>query len=552
MADDIESAKVICSGGLNSNENQLALSDSQPGGASRLINYEPSMFGGYRRLEGFRELDGTLGEIGAGTAEGKVLGVFIYRNEHIGEPYFIAARKDIGANLYSFYKYVFLSGWQVMATGLPLGSTSFTSGGRTVHKIRSAQWDFGTGSHIAFVDGVNNAIVFNGANWYKIDPTAAGTLAAPGSTQALAAPSVVEVFENTLFLSGDSAFGPIVSYSAANDWFDFTAANGGQIVSGFNIINIKPFRDNLFVFGNNDIKKIKPDSTFAFTIENVTNNVGCIAKDSVVEIGGDLMFLSPDGLRPVAGTAKIGDVELETLSKAIQAKLVDIIQNYDMDTINSVVIRSKSQIRMFYGNDVDAGVQQSRGIIGALSASGGGIGWEFGEIEGIRVSCTTSGYIGTTEYIIHGDYDGKVYQQEYGTSFNGNDIVSIYSTPYLDFGDTEERKVMRKVNTFVRAEGPFELLLSMQFDWGDISVARPSTYSQKSDGQPVIYNGRDITYVVGDGTSNIIFGGASKPIMTTDIQGSGFSARASYVSIGQDKPHTIQGLVFEYSVAGRR
>lgn len=552
MADDIESAKVICSGGLNSNENQLALSDTQPGGASRLINYEPSMFGGYRRLEGFRELDDTLGEVGTGTAEGKVLGIFIYRNEHIGIPYFIAARKDAGANSYSFYKYVNFSGWQVMATGLPAGSTSITTGGRTVHKLRAAQWDFGTGSHIAFVDGVNNAIVFNGANWYKIDPTAAGTSAAPGSTQALAAPSVVEVFENTLFLSGDSAFGPIVSYSAANDWFDFTAANGGQIVSGFNIINIKPFRDNLFVFGNNDIKKIKPDSTFAFTIENVTNNVGCIAKDSVVEIGGDLMFLSPDGLRPVAGTSKIGDVELETLSKAIQAKLVDIIQNYDMDTINSVVIRSKSQIRMFYGDDVDAGTQQSRGIIGALSASSGGIGWEFGEIEGIRASVCTSGYIGTTEYILHGDYDGKVYQQEYGTSFNGNDIVSIYSTPYLDFGDTEERKVMRKVNTFVRAEGPFELLLSIQFDWGDISVARPSTYSQQSDGQPVIYNGRDITYVVGDGTSNIVFGGASKPIMTTDIQGSGFSARASYVSIGQDKPHTIQGLVFEYSVAGRR
>ena len=553
MADDIKSAQIICSGGLNSNENNLALSESSPGGASRLINYEPSMFGGYRRVEGYRELDNNLGEVGQTgvTAEGKVLGVFIYRNEHIGNPYFIAARKDHASNTYSFYKYVFFAGWQVMATGLPATALEVTKSGRTVEKIRAAQWNFGDGSHIAFVDGVNNCTVFDGVNWKQINPTGAGTAADPGGPQALAAPSVVEVFEKSIFLSGDSAFGPIVAYSAAADWYDFTAANAGQLVAGFSIVNIKPFRNNLFLFGNNDIKKVVPDSTFAFLVENVTNNVGCIAKDSVVEIGGDLMFLSPDGLRPVAGTSKIGDVELQTLSKPIQGKLVDIIKNYDMDTVNSVVIRSKSQVRLFYGDDDDE-PSESMGIIGALSANNAQIGWEFGELQGIRCSCCTSGYVGRIEYILHGDYDGKVYQQEYGTSFNGSDIISIYSTPYIDFGDTEERKVMRKINTFVRAEGPFELLLSVQFDWGDVNVARPSTYTQESEGQPVIYNGRNINYVVGNGTSNIIFGGASKPIMTTDVQGSGFSARASYVSIGQTQPHSIQGLVFEYSVAGRR
>ena len=30
------------------------------------------------------------------------------------------------------------------------------------------------------------------------------------------------------------------------------------------------------------------------------------------------MFLAPDGFRPVAGTSRIGDVELETISKPIQ------------------------------------------------------------------------------------------------------------------------------------------------------------------------------------------------------------------------------------------
>ena len=57
MPDQISSFKVICSGGLNSNENHLDLSDNYPGAASRMLNYEPSLFGGYRRIEGYSEFD---------------------------------------------------------------------------------------------------------------------------------------------------------------------------------------------------------------------------------------------------------------------------------------------------------------------------------------------------------------------------------------------------------------------------------------------------------------------------------------------------------------
>ena len=36
--------------GLNSNENHLELSDKLSGVATRLVNYEPSLYGGYRRI----------------------------------------------------------------------------------------------------------------------------------------------------------------------------------------------------------------------------------------------------------------------------------------------------------------------------------------------------------------------------------------------------------------------------------------------------------------------------------------------------------------------
>ena len=554
MPDRIQSFKLVCSGGLNSNENHSDLSDNSPGSATRLVNYEPGLFGGYRRIEGFDEFDTDYGEVtvaGSSTGQGKVLGVAIFKDDVTNTTKIIAARQDAGSSNYSFYYHTASIGWRKFTLDHSV-TRPMTLNGLTVNKLRHVTFNFGTGNHIVFVDGVNPAIVFNGANWKEIKSSHAGGYDAANNTaggaQALNAPALVDVFENHLFLAGHEATAAAVAHSAPNDPYTWTsAAGGGQISAGFDVVQIKPFRDNLFVFGGNAIKKIKVNSTNEFALEQVTANVGCVARDSVLEIGGDLMFLAPDGFRPCASTSRIGDVELETLSKPIQAKLVDIIKNQDMDTLNGVVIRSKSQIRYFIG-DSTVDPKDSVGIIGGLTNSSGSIGWEFGELLGIRASCCTSGYIGTTEFVLHADYDGKVYKQESGLSFNGLDIVSVYSTPYLDFGETEQRKVMRKINTFIRAEGPLEMLLSMTYDWGDGGSPTPATYSQASLGAPTQYSGRNIDYA----ETNVLYGGSSKPIMTSDIQGSGFSAQATFVSIGQTESFSIQGMVFEFSTAGRQ
>ena len=554
MPDQIQSFKVICSGGLNSNENHLDLSDNSPGAATRLVNYEPSLFGGYRRVGGYAKYDNDYGELtvaGQTTGQGKVLGLAIFKDDVTNSTKIIAARQDAGSTNYSFYYYTAYIGWRKFTLDHSV-TRPMTLNGLTVNKLRHAVFNFGTGNHIIFVDGVNPAIVFNGTNWKEIKSSHAGGYNASNNTaggaQALNAPALVDVFENHLFLSGHEATRAAVAHSAPNNAYTWTSAAGaGQIAAGFDVVQIKPFRDDLFVFGNNSIKKINVTTAGAFSLKQVTANVGCVARDSVLEIGGDLVFLAPDGFRPCASTSKIGDVELETLSKPIQATLVDIIANENMETFNGVVIRSKSQIRYFVGDDAKASAD-SIGIIGGMTSTSGSIGWEFGELLGIRASCCESGYVGTTELVLHGDFDGNVYQEEIGTSFDGADIVSIYATPYLDFGETEQRKVMRKINTFIRAEGPLEMLLSMTYDWGDGDVSTPATYSQTSTGAPTKYSGRNINYAA----SNVLYGGSSKPIMTSDIQGSGFSAQATFVTVGQTEPHSIQGMVFEFTAAGRR
>jgi hypothetical protein len=95
MADRVQSYKVICGGGLNSNENHLDLSENSPGAATRLVNYEVSLFGGYRRIEGFTSYNANANhqEVDPVNSEGKILSVSIHKDDNLDSTIVIASRK---------------------------------------------------------------------------------------------------------------------------------------------------------------------------------------------------------------------------------------------------------------------------------------------------------------------------------------------------------------------------------------------------------------------------------------------------------------------------
>ncbi len=272
--------------------------------------------------------------------------------------------------------------------------------------------------------------------------------------------------------------------------------------------------------------------------------MGCIAKDSVFELAGNLVFLSSDGLRIVAGTARIGDVELASISQNIQSTFQNIQNTYNPEDIKSVVIRDKTQFRLFIG-DNQYEVKESYGIIGSLRVRNDGILWEFGELRGIRASCCWSGYDNANEIILHGDFDGCVYVQESGNSFNGENILAILRSPYIDQGDTEIRKTFRTVNTFIKATGSFDMTLGLKFDWDNIYKLNPVNYNSTSTGNTVTY---DSGFKYDQGHK---YGAPSQPIIQTNVEGSGKSIQLTYVSEGIFAPYTIQGYVLEFSINGR-
>ena len=512
MADQLSVNKVMCRGGLDTSRDVLAQGEQSPGSAIQMVNYEAAVTGGYRRISGFANSYGTV------TGTGATLGVNVAHGINDG---ILACRTPSSGNNYLHRWNNSTSAWVAVTCG---GSPTMTG----VSKVRFSNFNFATPKTI-LTDGINPAATYDGSTYTQITHSSAPT-----------DPKFAVDYANHMFLAGDPAHPTKLFFSAPLAETDFATSNGAGVISvGFDIVAIKPFRDVLYIFGTNAIKSLKGTSTSDFVLSGVTHDLGCLASDSIIEIGGDLLFLSQDGMRPISGTNRIGDVELETISKNIQSLFTDIVFNIDLNGLSSVVIRKKSQFRIFFS------AAESQGIIGGIRAQQEGFAFEFGQILGIEATCASSGYLGQYEFVIHGTSDGKVHRQEIGNSFNGVDIFSLYQTPYLYMDNPEQRKIMHKVSTYLRSEGDNELILSVVYDYEDINVMNPANYTMTTKGAAAYFN--EATY-----DSTAIFSGNPSPIQTTNISGSGKSVSFKYVTNGTDASHSIQGLVLTYGTGDLR
>jgi len=513
MPDNLGSFKVFAEGGLNTNRDVLSQGERQPGSATNLINYEPAITGGYRRISGYSHDYGTV----PGT--GGVLGVAVSDGINNG---IVAARKPSSGNDYLHYWDNTSEDWVAVTTS---GSPTMVG----VKKVRFTKYNW-SGEKLLLTDGVNPAATYDGTTYTQIT-----------HAQAPSAPSYSTVFKRHVFLSGDSSEPYNLYFSAPLDETSFDPADGAGVINvGFPIVAIKPFRDQLYIFGTTNIRRLVGNNISDFVVQNVTDDLGCLATDSVVELAGDLLFLSQDGLRPISGTNKIGDVNLESMTKNIQSIFTNIVFDIDLDGLSTVIVRQKSQVRFFFAS------AESQGIIGGFRENQqGGLGFEFGQLLGIEPTCADSGYIGQYEYVVHGESDGKVYRQEQGNSFGGTDIFSTFQTPYYYMGDPEQRKIFYDISTYLRSEGDTEIILSISFDYGDTSVLTSSNYNLTTEKAAAYYN--EALY-----DSTAIFDGNPSPVKKVNISGSGKSVSFTYVTNGQTASHSIQGIVVTYGVGDRR
>jgi len=562
-----------CEGGLVLNQSTFVM---EPGQALELTNFEPDVEGGYRRINGHNLY--VIQQVPATALSSEpMLMTALFHNYVVaarGEKIFSSASTTLSQKIIastamtgsgtinakstaSFSSsgsvyidseiFTYTGKTATTFTGVTRATSSTTAALHSSNTVISESWterDTGRSAAAKYkferfnFDGSDKFIIVDQDNVPTVFNTSMA--ATDVSASSVTGAKHVAAFKNHMFYSGMSSTPQEVVFSVAFDEDNFTSGDGaGSIKVDDTIVGLKVFREDLFIFCENRIFKLSGTSSTNFAVVPVTRNIGCVNGDTIQEFAGDLIFLGPDGLRTIAGTARIGDVELGTISSNVQSLFRDNLN--DSGAFTSLVIPDKTQYRIFFSKDGGA----EKGTIGVICVLKGQT-FEFSQMKGIKPACTDSVVESGNVIPIHGSFDGFVHRQDQGNTFNGTLVEAKYRSPDLTFGDPGIRKHMQRVNINYAPESTIDADMFVRYDYESQDSSRPAAYPLDSTDVAGTYGAVSI---YGGAT----YGGPSQPIVRKSVEGSGFAV-ALRVEDGANEtgPYSLKGFQMEFQLGARR
>jgi len=569
-----------CEGGLVLNQSTFIM---QPGQALELTNFEPDVEGGYRRINGYAPY--IIQQVPATALSSEPMLMTALFHDYVvaarGEKIFSSASTTLSQKITSSATmsgsgtinaksttsfsssgtlyidseiFTYTGVTATTFTGVTRATSSTTAAAHAANVVISESWterdtgrtnaakykferfNFDGNDKFIIADQVNSPTIFN-TSLSATDVSSAG--GGEVSTVVTGAKDVA-AFKSHMFYAGMPNTPQEVVFSVPFDEDNFATASGaGSFKVDDTIVGLKVFREDLFIFCENRIFKLSGTSSANFAVIPVTRNIGCVNGDTIQEFAGDLIFLGPDGLRTIAGTARIGDVELGTISSNVQTLFRENLG--DSGAFTSLVIPDKTQYRIFFSKE--GAVEKSTiGVICVLK----GQTFEFSQIKGIRPACTDSVVESGNVIPIHGSFDGYVYRQDQGNTFNGTLVEAKYRSPDLTFGDPGIRKHMQRVNINYAPESTIDADMFVRYDYEAQDSSRPAAYPLDTTDVAGTYGAVSVY-------GNATYGGPSQPIVRKSVEGSGFAV-ALRVEDGANStgPYSLKGFQMEYQLGARR
>jgi hypothetical protein len=405
-------------------------------------------------------------------------------------------------------------------------STSRESAGKT----RFARYNYTGTEKIAIVDGTNVPALYDNSTFTALND-------APTDVNGA---SFVVNFKNQLFFGKSN----LLTFTAPYTDNDFTAAAGsGTISLGATITGLIVFRQQLIIFTETSIMQLVGNTIADFNLQPITLDIGCVDTDTIQEVGGDVMFLGPDGLRLLSGTDRIGDFGLGNVSKTIQKEVTSFISTNT--SFASVVIRNKSQYRIL-GYNTNITQENAQGILGTQFAGQGGEGMAWAETRGIRAYVADSRFYQNIETIVFGNDDGYLYQMEDGNNFDGANIQTTFATPFMPINDPRVRKTFYKAFLYTDPQGSvsFDMSLKLDFDQKD-SIQPTKIDFANSTGQVAFYGTAEYG-------SSAVFSTKLLTLFETQLIGSGFTGSIQFESDSTDPPFSLDAITIEFGINTRR
>lgn len=226
---------------------------------------------------------------------------------------------------------------------------------------------------------------------------------------------------------------------------DFDSSNNaGQInipsTKGAKGVGIYSFNDSLYVFQQRAIWRVVGTAPSNFELRNISNEVGLLARASLVEWNNLLIFLSDQGIVAFDGT---------NIRNISQYKINSLIDSWANKTSVAAVLWDNKYM-LSYTPTADANNNEAifcdlvQGEIGA--SLGLSIGTRWGKFTNIPAN-VFSAWIGGSdsgEIYFGSSAAGYVYKWGTGTTDDGTDITTIYDTPSIGFQKNVDDKTLKK------------------------------------------------------------------------------------------------------------
>ena len=286
------------------------------------------------------------------------------------------------------------------------------------------------------------------------------------------------------------------------------------------IIALAAHNNFLMVFGRRQILIYSNATDPAnIVLSDTISGVGCVARDSVVSTGGDILFLSDSGVRSMMRTVQ-----------EKSAPMRDISANVRDDLVLEISLETASEIRAVYSDKeafylLSLPVRQLVYCFDMRSQLPNGANrvttWDGLVPYAMKYTRNKDLLVGKTGYI--GTYTG--YKDD------TNSYLMRYFTNYFDFQSPTVLKIMKKVGVTVIGGQGYPVTLKFGFDYSDILNLRQFNLNNAAVAE---YNIAE--YNIGE------YGGSAFDNKIINIGGSGKVIQLGFETVVFNKSISIQKL----------
>ena len=242
--------------------------------------------------------------------------------------------------------------------------------------------------------------------------------------------TIITVYKGRVWIADDS----VIYYSALGSYTDFTTENDAGYIKDFHtdtadIIALKPYKDYLAIYKKNSVYLLTGTSPEDFAITPFADK-GALSAKSIVNVENKQYFLS----NGIFALEQVGELNQIQLGSEISLKIKPEFSKFDKSRMNDTIAlhyESKSQIWFFFPYYQETNFKTI---------------WINDYVNKCWYKRVVPQNIKTAaiynNYVITADDSGKIYREDFGSTFNGEAIKFMWKSPFLAISSAHHRKTI--------------------------------------------------------------------------------------------------------------